>query len=186
MPSSRNPLRYLRSRLKPQKSRSSDEESVRIRASPHVHPIPQTKNLQLQSTFFSKLPLEIRILIYKHLIRTFGWGETVHIVTRSQLGQPSPTPWGPTERVDLPLGQKLAYIPCAAQLGDPFQISGSHYGHWPRGHLACERIANWQTSWPSDGPKPKDFTGGLFRLALFLSCKRMYVHHLKAIKDYQI
>lgn len=131
---------------------------------------------QMQSLFF-RLPFEIRILIYKQLLYNFGWGDAVHIVTQSQLTQASPHPW--LEPATSASGDadeyKLAYVPCAAVLGDPFQISGSHYGHWPRGHLACGRIASWRTSSPADGP-PKSTFGyrpKIFELDLLLSCKRM-------------
>lgn len=129
---------------------------------------------QLQAKFFS-LPLELRILIYQYFIQSFGWGDSIHIVTRSQLTRASPTPWTSTDG-DLPDGDKLTFVPCAAQLGDPFQISGTHYGHWPRGHLACERVASWQTSWPTDGPpKPKDFVIlAQSHVNLLLSCHRVH------------
>jgi hypothetical protein len=132
---------------------------------------------QLQSAFF-KLPFEIRSLIYKHLFHSFGYGDTIHIVTQSQVTSADPFPFlHPHTPTNVPFNEdKLAYVPCAAALGDPFQISGSHYGSWPRGHLACERIASWRTAWPSDGPpKPKDYSSTLrtFELALMLSCKRM-------------
>lgn len=139
-------------------------------------PSPGHANPQSQSKFFSRLPLEIRILIYDYAVQSFGWVDAIHIVTRSQLTRAAPTPWLSAESiVDAASANKLAHVPCAARvLGDPFQISGSHYGHWPRGHLACERIASWRTARPADGPqKPKDFTLEQFHLALFLSCKRM-------------
>jgi hypothetical protein len=136
---------------------------------------PQPENNQLQSKIFS-LPLELRILIYRYTIQDFGWASSIHIVTRSQLTRASPTPWTSTEG-DLPDGNKLTLVPCAAHMGDPFQISGSHYGHWPRGHLACERVASWKTVMPIDGPtRPKDFTSlSPSPMGLLLSCQRMCV-----------
>jgi len=121
------------------------------------------------------LRLKIRILIYQYIVWSFGWGDAVHIVTRSQLNRSSPTPWVSNDRDDTPESNELACVPCAAEIGDAFQISGSHYGHWPRGHLACERIASWRTASPSDGPmKPRDFEYTSY-IALFLSCRQMYV-----------
>jgi hypothetical protein len=137
--------------------------------------LPQQKaSTQLQSPFFSKLPLEIRILIYEYVIRSWGWGNKVHIVSEFQIGHLSPTPWESSSTSE-PEGDKLTCVPCAADLGDPFQITGTHYGHWPRGHLACSRIASWRTATPIDGPpKPKGYGLASCQLSMFLTCQRVY------------
>jgi hypothetical protein len=174
-------MRFPEKALRPFRRNSRDfnsEMPTHLESRPAVQsrsPSPGEASPQSQSKFFSQLPLEIRILIYDYVVQSFGWGDAIHLVTRSQLTRAVPTPWLSAESIDATSANKLAHVPCAARvLGDPFQISGSHYGHWPRGHLACERIASWQTARPADGPqKPKDFTLEQFHLALFLSCKRM-------------
>jgi len=144
---------------------------------PHDPALPfrQPSSPQSQSALFSRLPLEIRLLIYTYVVQSWGWGSSIHIVSDSQLGRLSPTPWDTTAEPSQWQLDALTCVPCAASMGDPFGISGTHYGYWPRGHLACERIASWRFADPVDGPpKPGDYgVVGLKQLSMFLTCQRV-------------
>ncbi|KAH8586420.1 hypothetical protein B0O99DRAFT_64405 [Bisporella sp. PMI_857] len=115
------------------------EASTRLSYSPSRAEHPQT-----ESPFFARLPLEIRVLIYKDIIASWGWhSDAVHIIAQNQLELPPIAPWEISTTTPTP-NSKLVCTPCAAVFGDPFLISGTHYGSWPKGHLACSRIASWR------------------------------------------
>lgn len=168
-------LGYLPGSTKKPKGDENVDQVIGGSAPPSL--VSQQEAPQLQSSFFSKLPYEIRTSIYRKSIQLLELGNTLHIVTDSQLTRADPYPWMSNDDPSSVTEDRLAYVPCAAGLGDPFQISSTHYGYWPRGHLACGRIASWKTASPYDGPpRPKNYTTSrTYDLALLLSCKRMYV-----------
>jgi len=142
----------------------------------------QLVNYQLDSPFFAKLPLEVRVLIYKYTIESWGWTtNTLHIVTKSQVTLPTAAPWEEPEAEIFPDG-KLTCTPCASSLGDPFLITGTHYGAWPKGHLGCCRIANWRLDdlhtmeaqhLIQESKAVKAEIGPSTKMSLLLSCQRV-------------
>jgi hypothetical protein len=132
-------------------------------------PLPPSQPFhpQSQSSFFVKLPFEIRLLIYQAVIDDTPLYPklAIHIVNASQLVPPAIVPWIPSSPPPPP-SQQLTCIPCASALGDPFLISGTHYGHWPRGHIACSQLAKW---------KMEKVVEPYAKLAMLRTCQRMYV-----------
>ena len=175
--------------FKPSKSVKDGIELHRIKGEPtNTKPdgIQQTSlhqvNNQLHSPFFIKFPLEVRVLIYKYTIANWGWTtNTIHIVTKSQVTLPTAAPWEELEVASSSDG-KLTCTPCASALGDPFLITGTHYGAWPKGHLGCCRIANWRLDnlhtmeaqhLIQESGALKAEVGNVTKLSLLLSCQRV-------------
>ncbi len=113
----------------------------------------QSPDLQIQCRFLKDFPIEIRLQIYREVIRSFMWGETVHVLLQDQ------------ELTDEQPGQEkqLTYVPCTLPCADhlsPTQGRNTYSYIWPTQHESC-RV--WKTSVKLQSTY----------LSLFASCQRM-------------
>jgi len=139
----------------------------------------QPVNEKLDARFFTKLPLEVRILIYRQILASWGWTtDAIHVVATSQVNTPPTAPW---EQQGVGVGN-LTWTPCASTLGDPFLMTGTHFGAWPKGHLACCGIANWRREIPQtmeadhvvqESGVVKAEMGEASKVNILLACQRM-------------
>lgn len=140
---------------KPPKTQQPQQESTTI--VPHEftmtdpHESTPTDPHQLQSHFFSKLPPEIRSLIYHHMVNNFG--KTIHILVITNYTQ-----------------SRLTSHLCTAGLDEYIGPDGDE-NPWGIPYCPCHHLAQSLGDTNSAAIPRQSF------MSLLLTCKRLYVYY---------
>lgn len=124
-------------------------------------------NAQNECLFLSKLPPEIRRQIYQHVMDEWGWTHRLHIVRDYEKGDYGVA--GYNARMTTTRKRRLTYVPCTSTSEDSGPAL-SMCRRWPTQHDSCR-------GWKALNESPPNFQG--MYLALFLTCRRVYVFLLR-------
>ncbi|KAH7389048.1 hypothetical protein BKA64DRAFT_645515 [Cadophora sp. MPI-SDFR-AT-0126] len=118
-------------------------------------------NSQSQCLFFSKLPPEIRRIIFLYVMSDWGWTERLHIIRDYKEGDFGAGDFNsPGSSIRK---RRLTYVPCTA-ISEPTPAI-SMTMRWPTQHNSCR-------GWKALDGFPPEFRG--LYLAFSLTCRRIH------------
>ncbi|KAH7323974.1 hypothetical protein BKA65DRAFT_540547 [Rhexocercosporidium sp. MPI-PUGE-AT-0058] len=121
---------------------------------------PNPTNQQTEC-LFTRLPIELRRIVFRYVMDDWGWTERLHIVRDYEKGD-----FG-NRRFDSPNApartRRLTYVPCTATSESNQALSMTK--SWPTQHDSCR-------GWKAFNESPPRFQG--LYLAMGLTCRRLH------------
>jgi hypothetical protein len=121
----------------------------------------QRVNNQVSCALFKKLPAEIRMLIYRQVLKSWGWSERMHILRKRFHGD----------------RESLSSISCRVSSDEEFEAEQSLRVANARDPLTQANIQQYECCWTGDLNEYKKsglaFEARSSHLSLFLTCRMM-------------